>query len=386
MKILIVGKVPTHPVRMGNSRLIVDQTELLTSMGHEVHYLYVNERHFKDLVHNTFDENLLAMKEYWGERLHVVKTPLFLKIRNNIINRLRYALCCGYVNADDFYYSQIHHAIRLLDKEMGFGACIVNYYYLSKALTKISIPIKALLTHDIYTFRDIVCHKKIHGSLTPNEEAKVAQRSPNILCVQEDDAVFFGKLSPESRIFTTFTTVNFHPTPIAGNHNILFLSGASDFNLNGIRWFINDILPLITAKYPDAKLIVGGGICKQLDAKTLSDSVVPVGFVDDVERFFAQGDIAINPTFQGTGLKIKTFEALSYGKVTITHPHSTLGIFNRSNAPLYVSDNPVKWLNFVSHFWTEEGNIADAKARITEYLEDLNSHIKQQYKELLSNQ
>ena len=43
MKILIVSKCPTHPTDAGNRWWILSQAETFMSMGHEVHFLYIQE-------------------------------------------------------------------------------------------------------------------------------------------------------------------------------------------------------------------------------------------------------------------------------------------------------------------------------------------------------
>ena len=41
-------------------------------------------------------------------------------------------------------------------------------------------------------------------------------------------------------------------------------------------------------------------------------NVIICGYIYDLSAFYRQGDVAINPVYLGTGIKIKTFEALSY--------------------------------------------------------------------------
>lgn len=38
--------------------------------------------------------------------------------------------------------------------------------------------------------------------------------------------------------------------------------------------------------------------------------------------------------FSGTGLKVKTFEAISYGKYVLAHTHSLEGVYDPSNIPV----------------------------------------------------
>lgn len=384
MKILIVGKVPTHPILMGNSRLIVDQAISLRDMGHEVHYLYIHEVRKKERSDSVIPEKFNEMNEFWGEGFHLLKISkvrhLFLITRAAI----KYHINNGYINPDDHYSPIIHREINRLDKIYEFDCIIVNYYYLSKALTKISIPRKAILTHDIFTYRDKTCHFKVRDSLTPNNEAKAVQRAQYILNVQSEDSIYFKKLSPNSTVLTTFTSFKYHPTPCINNHNILYLSGNSVFNYNGIIWFIDSVLPKLIDRLPDTQLIVGGSICNALQKYSTNPNIKLLGYIESPDKFFNLGDIFINPTYQGTGLKIKTFEGIAYDKAVITHPHSIIGIFDQENAPIYSSEYPEEWINRIIEIFYNREILLKVKNKNKNYLSKMNQFITSQYNIMLS--
>lgn len=379
MKILIVGKVPTHPVRMGNSRLIADQAVFLQSMGHEVHYLYIHEVRRRERSKDVTPRAFADMFNFWGDRFHLLKISkirhLFLITRSAI----KYRFNNGYIHPDDHYSNIIHEEINQLDAIHHFDCCMVNYYYLSKALENISIPRKALVTHDIFTYRDKICNFKVPDSLTPNHEAMAVQRAKYILNVQEEDSIYFRKLAPKSKVLTTYASFTYTPTEYIGNHGILFLSGNSSFNYNGIIWFIDKVLPLLVEKYSDVQLIIGGGICSALKEYEANPNIKLLGSIDSPIEFFNNGDIFINPTYQGTGLKIKTFEGIAYDKVVIANSHSRVGIFNPHNAPILFPETPDDWVHEISSIFESKAKVIDIKLKDREYLTQMNKFIKSQY-------
>ncbi|MCK9156603.1 MAG: glycosyltransferase family 4 protein [Paludibacteraceae bacterium] len=107
------------------------------------------------------------------------------------------------------------------------------------------------------------------------------------------------------------------------------------------------------------------------------------GYIDDVSAFFAQGDVAINPTFEGTGLKIKTFESMSYDKVVMVHPHSTIGVYKKDSAPLFSSNEPNEWVNFLKRIWNNTKEMQEIKSQTHKYLNEMNDFIKMEYKKFL---
>ena len=114
----------------------------------------------------------------------------------------------------------------------------------------------------------------------------------------------------------------------------------SQLNVNGLTWFVDNVFPLILRDYPDCRLKVGGSLCKAIQNSFSHPNIDLIGFVDNAADLYELGDIAINPVYQGTGLKIKTFESIAYNKITMVHPHSMNGIFDKGNAPLFASDKP----------------------------------------------
>lgn len=140
------------------------------------------------------------------------------------------------------------------------------------------------------------------------------------------------------------------------------------------------IFPLIVDRWNDAKLYIGGAICNVLKDDLNSSNVVLCGYVNDLASFYNKADVAINPVYEGTGLKIKTFEAISYDKVTLVHPHSMIGIYNKSNAPLFASDNPKMWIRYLETIWDFSDTIISIKKRNMEYMESMNNFIINEYK------
>lgn len=216
-------------------------------------------------------------------------------------------------------------------------------------------------------------------STTPKEEGKAMQRADYILALQTDEATYFSYLAPNSTVLNIYNFYNYTFQPITFTKNILFLSGSNPHNIDGITWFIENIFPTIKKEFPSVKLIVGGSICKKIEHKYNEENIIYKGYVDDIAAFYSLGDVVINPTRNGTGLKIKTFEALSFGKVTLVHPHSAKGIFNKSSAPLFSSEKSEEWVGFLSKVWSQNGFLGKIKRDDQDYIESMDNFIKSEY-------
>lgn len=374
-KILVVSETVTHPATAGNRMCQLAYCRLLENMGYEVYFLYVRNDY-------GTDAELEATRRYWKERFfYYAKSPVG-KYRKYFVNLCRIYLGKGSWQVDDYAVRGLARYIDGLHRRHRFHGIIVNYVWLSGLLPSLDIPVRALFTHDVFSFRNRHLGDKRVYSLTPDEEAKGLQRCPNILAIQEKEATYYSFLSPGSRVFTVYTPFEYVEGLFAGNKNILFLSGPNDFNLEGIAWFIRHVMPLVVARDPEIKLVIGGGICRRIGTDLQRPYIELTGPVDSADDFYRLGDVAVNPVFHGTGLKIKTFESVSRGKVTVVHPHSAEGIFNPAEAPLLIARDAKDYAARLLSVVGNEEVVRAHRRQCERYLGEMNNHIREQYRRL----
>lgn len=369
----------------GNKKMILSYCELLMTLGHDVHFLCVTTTPFNKKLRENLYNAYECTKKYWGNKYHEFHLNWIQNFWNSTLPHI-HKLGSGYWNVDDDYPLGLTKHINSLNDKYHFGACIVNYVFLSKAICGINIPKSAIFTHDHFTYKNLLTGiSKCYKSLRPNEEARGLQRAKHLFAMQDEEAALFKALSPQSNIYVNYCLFDYTEQPVTNSHNIMFLSGDNIYNLNGFLWFLNKVLPVILQKIEDVKVLVGGSICEELKSWNLPDCIQLLGFVDNPSVFFSKGDVAINPTYQGTGLKIKTFESLSYDKITLVHPHSTKGIFKKDTAPLFASSNPEDWANWLYDIWSNPNKIKDIKNRIRVYIYEMNNFIVEEYKRFLAD-
>ena len=371
-KVLVVSSVQSPPIQAGNQKCIYEYCELLKSIGLDVYFLYVEGRKKADK----------PLKAYWRDKLFVYRQNFIFDIPKLAFIRLRKAVI-GYNHVDDLYPIGLTRYVDKLQNKFCFDYIIINYLTLSKLFTSNLRCKKILYAHDCLSFKKLrLGVKHFWIDLSPNQEAKGLQRSDVILSIQENESTYFKYLHPKGEVITVYSNFNVNQQTITSNKKILFLSGKSVLNVNGINYFLTKVFPLVLEKEPDAELIIGGSICDVLPEND-NPNVKIVGPVTSEDTFYRMGDIAINPIYQGTGLKIKTFEALSYGKVTIVHPHSAEGIYKPHEAPILVGSTPQ---DFAMHLVKALSDIEMRKVyshKSITYIQTLNQFIKQQYRKIL---
>ena len=90
----------------------------------------------------------------------------------------------------------------------------------------------------------------------------------------------------------------------------LFIGSLFYANYHGIKWFVQHVAPFINADID----IVGKNFETVRNELETSPNVHVIGSVTDMAEYIYNADFLIAPIFEGSGMKLKTAEALMYGK------------------------------------------------------------------------
>lgn len=93
----------------------------------------------------------------------------------------------------------------------------------------------------------------------------------------------------------------------------LFVGSWFYANEHGISWFLRNVLP----KVEMLLIIVGFGMDKLNIPSDVQNKVKVYSNVPSLDKYYYQANFVISPIFLGSGMKVKTCEALSYGKYII---------------------------------------------------------------------
>lgn len=101
---------------------------------------------------------------------------------------------------------------------------------------------------------------------------------------------------------------DYMPSSNIGEYCLLFgPEGAA--NNEGFKWFVKNVSPFINCR----TVIAGKGMDKQF-RNNQNDRVSVLGYVDNLNELYSKALFVAIPLFSGGGMKIKTAEALMYGK------------------------------------------------------------------------
>ncbi|MCM1501093.1 MAG: glycosyltransferase [Bacteroidales bacterium] len=372
-KILVAADMTTHPCIGGNNQCVMQYVKCLKQLGFDVYYLLIG-------THGQSKESVDETLAYWGDHIFYYKTPKWQFFLQRIYKRL---VRKAYPNNIDFYYPcGLNSYVNDLHSKYDFTGLIVNYIWESR-LAFCNIPIRAIYTHDVFAFRDErMCAGSDWHHYSVEEEAKAIRRFPHVLAIQDVERDYFKFLAPKSKVLSVYSGFTFVDQPVCGNKNILFFSGRGKLNIEAITKFINEVFPLVLERDSDIHLLLGGQICSCFTREELHPNIELKGSYESPDDFYGLGDIVINPVFEGSGLKIKTFEAIAHGKVTIVDPHSAVGIYKLEKSPLLIAAEPQDYVDEIKKHICSHKPLEYNKAKCKEYIEDLNKYISSKYFEI----
>lgn len=383
--ILIISKRSTHPTNAGNSSWILSMVKKFKELGYNLHFLYITEKP----IHNVYSESQITcireMEDFYGkDNLHVYSSGWINKFISTSLRIFSLKFRNGFISPDAFYPYGLESAVKKLDDIYHYKICIINYYYLSKLFTYCKFPLMAIATHDCLAYKQLKV-KAPTISLTASAEAKAMQRCQNIFALQDAEKEYFQIIAPNSRVYCLFNNVQYKRSRVVNGHKLLFLSGDNQYNINGIIWFLRHIFNKLKQVYPDTEIIIGGAICKMIPKELLFSGVILKGYIEDIDWFYDQADIVINPVYQGTGLKIKTLEAISYDKIVIVRSHSTEGFYDLKNAPMIVTDVAEEWISYITKIFSNVIDICEIKSNNEKYLDSLNDYVNKEYNRFINS-
>lgn len=225
--------------------------------------------------------------------------------------------------------------------------------------------------------RKLVCLK-----LIKNEKQTVKYADKKIVLNKRDENMYkkIYKKKPDAIIPIIISkksvsySNNFHYS--GDKLKVLFVGGDFWPNVDGIRWFIDKVLPSVSA--PCEVEVVGLNMEKYRDELESKSSVVHViGTVDDIEPYYEKADLFIAPVRDGGGMKVKTAEALSYGKTFIGLEESLTGYWEfipefLKNESIFLCDNEQEFARRISDFYNQ--TFDKSRKDIVDFIESLCSY------------
>jgi hypothetical protein len=356
-QIAIVCDTVPYPTRSGDNQRIAELISVLRANGWFVHLVLsalVNEpframcRERVDALHlysgvglKTRLRNLLRRTVRFFDRIGKrIGLPPLEDMASSLLGRRIAPLVLDYWQR---YPEGLDQHIARLARRYAWRAVIVEYLWLYRAARALPDGISRLLdTHDLqfkrveeFASRGITFPLRV----SREQEAKIFGEFDAVIAIQAAEASLIREMCPRLRVLTVGSTgaasrqVQARPVP----GRILYVGGYNGANIDGLRRFLTNVWPPIRQACDQAHLHVCGYIYRAFLGESF-ERVIFRGHEEDIETQYAAAAVVINPCWIGTGLKIKTVDAIARGKPLVTTTKGVEGLAPGVEKACMISD------------------------------------------------
>lgn len=322
--ILVVSPAPSTPASSGNRQRVSALFQYLKSQGFVVHFVLYN---VYNSLHDLCDaESYGRMAAEWDYFDFVPKSPESKSatsrlrervLRSSVYRRLALrGLRPPLHNAiDDWCCDALVNFVRWKLSNYPIHAVFVEYVFLSRVFEVAPADaLKILDTHDLFAGRH---QRMVRGGLAPSffsttrrQEDWAFRRADVILAIQEREREeIASRVDRQVLEVTHFESRKPLERPYGELKTIGVLGSRNGINQQSISLCIEEMARRNVLDR--VKFKVGGDICADLQPG--HENVELLGRVPSLDEFYRSVDLVVNPAVAGTGLKIKSVEAISYG-------------------------------------------------------------------------
>lgn len=363
-KVLVISPVPVYPCHSGNRKRIESVCRAVMEMGFVLDFYYCGFNKQLDTDHKSFFNG--SILEYNPEQMEQSPVSERLVRTREILNGIKIEMETRIRKITEGEESarfnkglseyQNTRKIELIKKQISpdeYKAVIVNYAVYSFYFDLFSPDVIRILdTHDRLTdrYKMYLDEGKVPAdwhSLRKKDERKAVSRADVIWAITRREKNHYNDMLGDLpvRVHTVRHLVAYNPVPCEVDKNrILMIGSDNTLNIDGLAWFLNYVWPQVEKEKESAKLIVAGTLCRAEKHFPAYNNVTYYGKFETEEEVYSLGNIFINPMQAGTGLKIKTLEALAHGKTVLSTHEGACGLGEFEGDSLIITDQPQQWV------------------------------------------
>jgi len=189
-------------------------------------------------------------------------------------------------------------------------------------------------------------------------EKIICMSSDKVLCVSSNDIKSLAKLGVNEDKFELVATIGddellefpdieFEDT----ERSILFIGTLNwEPNVDGLLWFLRGCWKQLKKRFPALKIyIIGANADPRLVNLSKKDKdIILTGFVENVEEYYVKSRVFVNPLRFGSGIKVKSLNALYRGIPLVTTSIGIEGLDVRDMVSVAVANNEKDMVEKVS--------------------------------------
>lgn len=355
MRILLLCNKPPYPASEGGPMAMNSIITGLLEAGHQVKVLAINSEKY-----NVKESDI--PKEYKQKTgIELIDVDLTVKPLNaflNLFTRKSY-------HAERFISEEFKKRLaEVLDKEQ-FDVVQLEVLFMAPYVETIRQHSKAMIVLRAHNVEHKIWERIAKDTKSPLKrwyinhlaktlkefELNALETVDGVAAITRKDAAFFRKYCSKPVIDIPFGVYpeQFNPKyEIEGKPKFYHIGSMNWMpNEEGIRWFVDEVLPKTVGKVPDFVYHLAGRSMPEWLTSMKNPHVDVVGEVPDAKEFVTNHDIAIVPLLSGSGIRIKIIESMALGKTVITTRVGAEGILYDEEVNIIIAENKAKMVEAI---------------------------------------
>ena len=355
MRILLLCNKPPYPASEGGPMAMNSIITGLLEAGHQVKVLAINSEKYNVKESDIPEE----YKQKTG--IELIDVDLTVKPLNaflNLFTRKSY-------HAERFISEEFKKRLAaVLDKEQ-FDVLQLEVLFMAPYVETIRRHSKAMIVLRAHNVEHKIWERIAKDTKSPLKrwyinhlaktlkefELNALETVDGVAAITRKDAAFFRKYCSKPVIDIPFGVYpeQFDPKyEIEGKPKFYHIGSMNWMpNEEGIRWFVDEVLPKTVEKVPDFVYHLAGRSMPEWLTSMKNPHVDVVGEVPDAKEFVTNHDIAIVPLLSGSGIRIKIIESMALGKTVITTRVGAEGILYDEEVNIIIAENKAKMVEAI---------------------------------------
>lgn len=318
--ILYFSPFPSHPSNHGNQATIQQFARQFQRSGHKVHFALLQS--------NMYDlEAEQSMRAEW-DSFDILPNAHPLGADGSAIP------------FDGWYEDGLGEAVRALCARYDIDVVFCSYVFQSKMLDYIpSYILRVIDTHDKMGGRYEMLQQRglplEFFSCTPEEEGAYLRRADVVVARRQEEADYFDSVSGAGSAIVVphFEAPHFVRRAFTDLRQVGIVASANRINLEIVRDCLQSIDRQVGTGHCPFLVLVAGQVKALIPTLPAHEAALfdrpwvrLLGFVEDIQEFYESVDVVISPVTMGTGINVKTVQAIAYGMPLLTTEWGSKGV------------------------------------------------------------
>jgi len=320
LNVLYFSPFPSHPDNHGNQATIQSFGKRFQKLGHKVHFALLQS--------NMYDAKALEGMHSTWDTLDVLPNTRQLWANGNEIP------------FDGWYEPGLGENVRLLCDRYDIDVVFCSYVFQSKLLEFVPAHVlKVIDTHDKMGERYEMLRRNGQPleffSCTPEQEGAYLRRADVVVARRAQEAEYFNSVSERQTaiVIPHFEEPRFEQRRFETLKNVGLVASANRINLAIMLDFVRSVARVTAGGKVPFHVHIAGQVRDMIrdlpsadQAAFAKDWITLHGFVPDIADFYAQMDLIVSPVTMGTGINVKTVQAMAFGMPLLTTAWGCKGI------------------------------------------------------------